>query len=408
MLSRRGSLAGALLVGTLASGQAVLGQVPDSPSEATAIPVGRVFLYPLFSSSVERTDNLFMLSSDVQAANITTIAPGVIADMPFSNSSVRLGYVGSRRDYHTVGIETNDSHYFVGNARLKFGSGFELSLKEDYQRGMLDTLGVDPGGNLIFRGERYELNATEAELALERTSTKRIALSFGRDVRNVLGDRLSGIYDAEEYHGKLSGEHRLGMRTWMLWEGNFARTHLTWPPEYREGASIYEDDDNLRVGTRFLLSPATVLNALAGWSRTRFTGDASGAFRGVVGNANVRWTRPTGETVEFGFARVVYPLLVDAEDVEPYYLSTQYHVEASTGNLATLSLGVTAYYYVNDFPSDTSTRTDRVGNAEIWAGYRYHGWMECRVYLSKGRRDSTEPGFDYRVTRYGALLRIGS
>jgi hypothetical protein len=136
------------------------------------------------------------------------------------------------------------------------------------------------------------------------------------------------------------------------------------------------------------------------------TDEASSVFHGVVGSVDFQWMRPTREWVSFGYTHEVYPSLVTSDS--PYYISTQYRVLATTGTSATLSLGLVGYYFVNDFPTDTSTRTDRIWSGEVWAGYRYRGWLEWRVYVNMSSRASNEPGFDYKGTRVGTLLRMGS
>jgi hypothetical protein len=421
----RGTFAGVALLAALSPGQTTRAQVPDSPSEALAIPVGRAIVYPLYSVSVEHTDNLFMRNQakpeEVQPAYIDDVVPGVVAMLPFSQSNVRLGYVFSHKDYNTQGIENGNTHYLVADARLAFYNGLVLNLKEDYKRGQFDNLAIDPGGNMTFVGEHYERTSTSAELALDRSPRRRLAVAAGRETNAVVGERVSALYDYMGYNAALSGEHQLGARTWATWETRGARTHFHRPVTFEKVQFEDQQDEDefaLRMGGRVRLSRDTILNVKGGFildtfrhKSTPLSDEKTTQFHGAVGSVDVSWTRPTREWVSIGFSRDVYPTLVASGS--SYYVSNQYRVQATTGSTAPLSLGVAGYYFVNEFPfvsvlEPYATRTDRITSGEIWAGYRHHGWLEWRVYFGRNARASPVPEYEYTENRIGTLLRMGS
>ncbi|HEX6851529.1 MAG TPA: hypothetical protein VF139_08980 [Candidatus Polarisedimenticolaceae bacterium] len=378
----------------------------DPPPDRTALLLGSVKLWPLLDAGVERRSNVFQTTAadatPPQAATVWTGAPGFFAELPVSNSRVRIGYVASYRDYGIEDVEASWSHYARVDARLVFGSGAIVEVADDLQRGVLDTREFDPGGDVTFKGERFHRNVARLGLGHERDD-RSFFLRYQHVANRTVGERISGLYDVAGNEVAVSGDLRRSPRTWISWEAQGSRSELERPTdsgtEFREVNGL-----TARVGGRGRIGPASEWSFRGGWADFKFEGATSSRYQGI--SLEGRWRRELagGPAFSASLVREPYPLLGGVGD---YYVSDQVLLEATTASVRRLGGGVTLAYYGNRYPELQPERKDRLLETEVWGRLRMKERLEWRIYARRSSRSSSDPALDFDDDRIGTAIRIG-
>jgi hypothetical protein len=175
-----------LLAGLLAAGGALAGGPPEGAvPPGQALDLGRFQFRPFASVSYGYDSNIFNLNEIL--APLT--AGGILADdfvfvdtslalrLPFSQSYAELVYRPSYLDYSEFQLDENVSQGADAVVDLLTGSGTEIGLSQSFDRGFIKTNEVDPGGETVFRAQRYQSLTTRLDLQ--------------RDVRPDLGYRVN-------------------------------------------------------------------------------------------------------------------------------------------------------------------------------------------------------------------------
>jgi hypothetical protein len=183
-----------VLAGLLVAGAAVASGPPEGAlPPGRSLELGRFQLRPFVSLLYGYDSNIFNLNEVL--APLT--AGGILADdflevdtalalrLPFSQSYAELVYRPSYLDYREFQLEDNVSQGADAVIDIQTGSGTEISLTESYDRGFIKTNEVDPGGETVFRAQRYTSLATRFNLE--------------RDVRPDLGYRVNFFYSDVDF-----------------------------------------------------------------------------------------------------------------------------------------------------------------------------------------------------------------
>jgi hypothetical protein len=403
LLRSRAWLAAAFLFWGLVASGLTLAQVPEQAPPDRPIPAGPFEIYPLFSSRVERTDNLFYSSTAPVSTTVTTVTPGLLAQLAVGQSQLRLGYTLRYRDYRVKEIPTRFSHFLRADGEFNFSRGLVIGFVEDYQRGVLDTETFDPGGEITFLGDKFESNSTEVELGYRRGTRQRVRFSAQRStIRFDRAESRNLFYDSDFNELRLSGEHRMGKRFWLLWSAQTDQEDLERPSgEFEDRRE--EQGVEARLGARMRLSPGSSLRGSVGWRRSEFDlEDENSVDRSFVGSVDFTRAIPAGASFNARLSQGVYTSLFTS-----YYESTQLSLRLVSASAARVSIGASLRYTRNDYPEGDFSRKDTIVGGETWVGYRFGGSLEWRVFANVTSRSSAEPAFEYDVRRFGTTLRLG-
>ncbi len=398
-------------------------QVPTSLPDQAPFTFGRVQLFPLYSVDLDWTDNLYYQPKDspdrISTAS-ASVAPGFVLDMPFSQSHSRIGYVLNYHGYETHALPANTTHYFVGETDLQFSNGFRLGLRDDFERGVLNTQVFDPGGAITFRGDAFQGNNAAISVGYERENSRLLELSINNNRFKFVGQGQSSYFDVDEVGADLLGEHQLGPRLRLHWELGYSRSELSRPAA---GGSSADDrtqiNQSWKLGGLWTLGPGSSLQVKAGGEQSETRSAFPSRSDSLTGSLSYLRGVPGGTQLRLDLTRDIYPATFGHNNV---YLTNRFSVTVNNDVRARLVLGTVWTYYTNDFPApiqvppddivDTPyqgrTRKDRAIDGEAWVGYRFGRFAVARLYVRARHRSSVVSRFDYDVKTVGATIGLGS
>jgi len=405
-------------------GGAVMAQMPEPSPRLQPIQAGPVELVPLFVTDLQHTDNLFFNALNPISATVFSATPGISARLPMRRSFAELAYALRYRSYGGDNVPPSDfSHFFRARGDFGFASGMVVSFAEEFQNGVLDTQNFDPGGEVRFRGDRFQSNTFAVSVAHQHL-TRVIGVTVGST--RVDFDRKpfdpdapdptsTSFFDTDAGYLRLFGETRRTPRTWILAElfvgtSDLSRT-IVGLPDDRE-----RDSTQVRTGIRWVASPGSQLEAIVGYALEEFASPGrSSTYRGVVGSVNYGSTVPARPRLVVSVLRDVYPSVYLEND---YYVSSRISVRLESPGRARLRIGCRVAFLRNDYPQSSPERVDNTWDARVWLGYRVGHRLEWGVFARKTARDSELPGenpitgepiplVEYATTSYGVVLQLG-
>ncbi len=398
----------------LCSGGEIGAQVPTSLPEQAPFTLGKAQLYPLYTVDLGWSSNLYYYPDsddpDLQPIStaLTSIGPGFVLDLPFSESHARVGYMMVYRDYTTEAIDAHLDHFFVGEGSFRFSNGIEVGVRDDFKRGVLDAKVFDEGGGTTFQGDSFQANDARVSVGHAHEGRRSLEMSvYNHNVRFL--ERLSGFFDVDENGGDLSGEHEIRPTFRLDWELAYGRSRLSrpdtpgFPAEERT-----EIEESWKLGGLWLLSQGSALEFRAGWQRDETESSAPSTLSAVTGSLAYRRGVPAGAQFGVDLARDIYPAIYEDNNV---YVTNRLAVTFGNDTRARVSLGGRASYSSNRFPipdGQGRIREDRTLDGEAWIGYRLGRWTLARLSLRSESRTSSVPGFAYDVSTVEATIGFGS
>jgi len=377
-------------------------QVPSGDTIVT-IPVGPVLVQPFLFSSVERTNNVFQRQGqNREAAGISTVTPGFLAQLPFSHSHAFVGYALRWREYNFESFSVSDqelppdSHYLRGQVNLVFGTGWFFAVTDDFSHGVVDTQTFQ-GNEVRFSGEQMQTNHLIAEVGMDRGTRRRLKLVAQHIDDHVVGERNSGIFDTLENRAALEGEHQARPALWLLW-GVEGRDNTRTRAEEEQ----LQEEARMRVGARWRAPGGKEVDGMVGVAQARFP-QVGKHDNNVVGSFGIRFPFDRTGVIAARLGRDVYPSVVD----DIYFVSNNLQLEIASNRDAPIGLGTSAAYYANTYPA-TTRGNDRQLAVETWIGYRLRRRIEARLTVTGSKRVSDTGEFDYQEQRVALQLRIGA
>lgn len=383
-----------------------LAQSPRKPANVLPIPAGPFQLYPLFATVVEQTDNLFYEESDTISATVTSVTPGISAEVPLrAEGGLYFGYALRYRDYGGADIDSNLSQFLLAGADVPLGTGFLLTLEEDYAEGVLDTNTFDEGGEVVFRGDEFASSVTSLDLSHQGVAQPRIGLAVGRESTQFSQNAQADLYDSVYYNYEIYADHRVGpqggLRFGAYWsEGNLVAV----------GNELDRRDEQtfrLTLGTVWSLNPISSIAADLGWGTADFFStldDQSSKTRNVVGSVGYIRYVPARARFAVRLSNGVFPSVYGAN---AFYVSRGVNFRLENDTRARLILGGDVSFVRNVYPEAEPKRTDDTVGGRLWLGYRLGSAVEWRVYADVNSRSSNAPEASYDANSYGVLVSLG-
>ncbi len=391
---------------------------------------GRTSLYPLFLQSAEYTNNLFYQSehtatpnapNNVFAADAFTTIGGLIADIPVSNSKIRVAGMGRNRAYRSEAeAPSTGGWYALVSAELVFSSLTKLNIKDSFEQADLEAQtfrggaeGVPGSGEIVFTGEPYRRNVATIEVNHPATPRVDLAAAYYHEQLTFLGVNELGFYDLQADSLELRGAHWTTFADSVLWSISARRNSLSrddgtpppggGPPPYLADAST-QRGVTAEAGWRREFGPQSAVFARAGGIYVNVQGVTPFTYSGVIGAVEYQRSRPDRFLATVGYYRDVYPSPFTAAAV---YVGDTFAVRFATPAVQRFIAGGELSLTRNNYPESQDAERDDIVYAGGWLGYRFVQGLVLRGLVSYSVRNSTNHLRDFDVYRIGTNLTWG-
>lgn len=372
------------------------------------IPAGPWLLKPLLFAQFGYDTNPFYEGpeGDADSEASARYALGLEGVLPFRESALRLAYRRDRLDYENTVLPEDTAEDFSGEMQLRFPTQDRVTVEAGLTRGIADTLRFDPGGEVVFRGEPYDLRVVTTTASREVRGRPGYGFQVSR--RDLVFPREGAEFNYFEYRGwDFDGEYRqpFGPSTWgtLGYAGKRYRHFCdtvepggTPCPEvgvpFRE-----ESGDAVYAGVRGALSERSPYRVRIGWLDLGYAGAISEGYRGPVGDVDVQVGLSAGTWVAATLTRQVYSSFVPNNN---YFVYDAASGRAGLRFADRWEVAVGATYsrsrYETPAPgSTTGARIDDTLRSEAYANLFLPRRFGIRMAVTDERRSSSDPALDF-------------
>lgn len=382
-------------------------QIPTDLSELTPVQWGKLQIFPAVETGLSWTDNLFSQATNPVTTAIFSATPSFLAQVPFGRSAAQLGYSVVGKKYSTVQSENQLTHYVLGDTRLLFGSGLAVQLRDEYRSGVIDVEAIDPGGELRFRGDRFESNDVDIAFGVPHGDL----LAFGASVGSSrIRFKSQGYRDVDAISFQLGGEHRASPTLRLGWQISRDDADLR-PSAGGVDDEWHQTEDFAGVIGDWQIGPGSSFPFEVSLTRVRSENldrpEFSTRASGLTGSLSYRQAVPARTALVVSVERDVYTSVYQNN---AFYVSNRASAEFKNDPEARLALGTRLAYTINAYPEEDDTgiqRRDETTDWEVWAGLPLPSGFELRVWGRYGLRTSRQESLGYEATSVGVSVRLG-
>jgi hypothetical protein len=406
--------AGRTLVALVAA-QAGSGVARAQSEPAEGLRWGPWILSPYVAGSYERSDNVFLRTSEsARSDTVRRVAAGLASTLRFSNSELALSYESSRHIYEETGAAGEDLSHQVGlDLNLVFSTGVRLQLSEQYTRGISDIQRINEGGELTFEGERFDGNAWTVDLQRDVAGTRGYAVRVGGDRVDFEAERDVPYFDARGLNTSLEYREPLNSRTWIsaTYQGRRADQFDALAGSERQLRE--ESRDAFRIGVRGRGGRGQTYWLQVGGERFTLQGDRDVIYSGLSVDGQWRLLLGTRSALQIGLSRRALPSYLGT-----YYLvqpEVRVHFDRRWARYSTV--GVVGRYSSNGYGErldldevpgvDRSRRKDRIGRVEAFVEFRPVQPVGFRFGVLHQRRGSNYDESEFKNTVVSSSLVLG-
>jgi len=289
----------------------------SSGRELEGIPAGRWLLSPWLNTAFGYQSNVLLehdASDDTD--RVAGVEGGLMAQLPFRNSRLDLGYTAGQLLYSEKDFPRNTSQKGEIELELRFRTTDKLTFGDTYREDFARVRSPATEGGESFVGEPYTVNRWDVELRRDAPTRPGYVVRVRRIDFVYDGETPIGFFDYRgfQYHF----EYRQPLPSGKQW-------HLTYAP--RRFKHYYSDSENhpdFPVGVEFRTETSDSLltgvsgsfgddqpyRIAVGWGRSTYDNFDTGLvskFSGVVGSA-AWWINIGGRSgVELSFSRRPLP-----------------------------------------------------------------------------------------------------
>lgn len=403
------------LLATILGGGVAAGTLDPTPD---GIPVGPWILAPYLVASAGADNNLFREADEAgpESDTISTLRGGLVARLPVRMSLFELGYEAEKVDYAQHSFPRELVQRAAGLGRFTFSTGDELVVSDTYTAGFSDVLAINPGGELVFLGEPYDLN--DADLVIRRANP----LRAGYEVQLSRVDlSFSGNNDDNpffDYHGwEWSAEYRqpAGLNRWATFHYTGRRfDHFKANDPASAGVPYRrESGDAVGLGLRGQLVGGRPYVLKVGYTKYALDGETQASLNALVAEGEIALPIGPRTAVRLNLSRRPYPSTYDT-----YYLTN--YVRAAAERIWRLSrLGLEASFSYNAYGGPLledgvattgcglEIRRDRFVGVGSYLDWLLHPRLALRVAADHQQRESSCGGGDYDATEVFTGIRFG-
>lgn len=379
-------------------------RVEEESTAFEGFVVGDGLLRPSVEIFAEHDDNIFLTKNNTVDDWIYVIRPKIEYEVPFRQSSFKIGGLLQYKDFQDYEFDENVSPLGSFDLLLRFANGMTFQIGDRYLSGVLEVDEIDPGHEVVFGDERFRKNTVTMGLRYDWDTRNGFGL-FGTlddvsfdEVNALFYDYRNASFGGRYFHkfhplveldisaNYLDSSHddlyafrdATGAELWVGVRGEIARTLSG---RIRAGYRTMDFADNPLSDEDFQ-SPVVQLSL-----DKSFSPNASLAF-----------------LVERSSNQTNY-----AADVN-YYTSTKGGLEYNQ-KVDRLFFSLGGVYQANVYADSgllgSPDRDDKILTARAGLGYYFMRTLSLRANYRYEDRDSSEDEFDYTTNAYVLDLRWG-
>ena len=376
------------------------GTVPELGNQPIA--VGPFLFSPGLQLSWENHSNLWQSAADPVEDDIYVARLRLLFEVPIRESFIRISYTPQYRESKNRTLHNQWDHFLEVSGDFEFSSGLTLGARYRLVDGDVSTDEVDPGGELVFSGQRFSKHLFGVNASYWFTETD--GLSLNADVSKVewRGDSESnqyGWYDYNQMTARAGWLHQLSPTLVM----DLSLGYRDYQPDSE--AEMIRDftANNLTIGLKGQLNDVLSTELRFGYEETDFS-NASDVnadfedFSSFIVNGNITWALAHGSKLRLDLLRQAFASNYDLNS---------YHTATGGRLLYDLEMGrifgqLRARLQTNDYDVPDSQlgvkRSDDLTILGAGLGFRFTDKMSVRASYIHEDRDSLDP--------YGYLNKV--
>lgn len=399
------------LLGTglaLAQQEASSAVSPDKDgAHGNPLKFGSVVFYPSASLRMGYDDNVTLAPSNPTGSATRVLRAGLLADYEQHGDRYMLSYDGTYSRYQSSPLDNIDNHQLALQGNNIFTGRHALSWQFTYQdsydpRGSTDrdrdgdalVADRDPDHFTLRRlGGTYRYGAEGAR--------GRIELDAFQTAKQYLNNRdttRTADVDARELGGRFL--YRVMPKTLLVLELRDAQY------DYRDtNAGLDSSERRYLIGANWTATAATAGSVRVG-RMTRDYREYRSGYSGLTWETAINWKPLSYSRVDFTTSRGVADPVSTLEDTN-FVLTTSYSMKWTHEWKSYLRSTLGWSQQQSDYDENAhDSRKDTVNIYQLGVYYDFRRWMSLGLELSRARRDSNNPLFDYTQRRSMAVVEV--
>ncbi len=392
---------------------ALLFALPSGAGTSSPLPeghaVGRWIFAPWLAYDYEVEDNVFRAadSQGPQSDEIDVLSGGVVGYLPFRRSMFIVDLEASQLAYQTNTFTRDTDFYATAEGRFNLSTHDSVGILGHYTDAFSDIGDVDPGGEIVFRGEPYIRKRFDVELQRAVPLRAGYYARFSYIDQRFTDDDATAFFDYEGYD--IAGEYRqpLASYKWIVVYYNTRKFDNFKPGESE--AFRQENSDTVQLGLRGVAGKNQPFVVRVGWGRFKYEILDRSEFTGIT--LFTQWRLAIGGRSTVDLSAYQRPL---PSDFNTYYNNTQLTGDFARAVGRYSELGIRARYDHNAYGDPIAVsgcgvfiRDDRRYELEGSLTWRLHKRFGYEMSVGHERRDSNCSVFSYEATVASAGVRFG-
>jgi hypothetical protein len=378
--------------------------VEDESTAFEGFVLGQGLLRPSFEALIEHDDNIFLTKVNKVDDIIWVLRPKIEYEVPFRQSSFRVGALLQYKDFQDYEFDENLSPLGSFDLLLRFANGMTFTIGDRYISGVLEVDEIDPGKEVVFGSERFRKNTITAGLRYDWDT--RNGIGFMASIDDLTFDERTDIfYDYQNVSVGASYFHKLNPLTEIQVQANFLESSHDDAFAFRDATGA-----ELWVGIRGEIAK-TLSGTIRGGYRSLDYDDNVLSDEGYSSPVlQVSVDKAFGEDAALTFLAERSSFQTNYSADVNYYTSTKGGLEYNQ-KIDRLFFQLGGVYQANDYadPGLTGTRSrdDRILTGRVSLGYYFMRTLSLRANYRYDDRDSNQDEFDYTTNAYVLDLRWG-
>ncbi len=287
------------------------------------IAVGPFLFSPALQLSWENHSNVWRSSSDPVEDDLYFARMRFMFQMPIRESFVRISYTPTYRKSKVRVFRSDWEHNLEVLGDFVFAGGLTLKVNYNYFDGDSSVGEVDPGGELVYRGQPFIRHGFGIDAGYWFSATDGLALNVSETKVEWEGEPVSGSgswFDYRQSRARAGWLHQLSPSLIMdvsLGFGDYSTDDVT--DKSRDYTAIA-----VTAGLRGQLNDVLSTEVRFGYGQTDFSGAASAEpdfedFSGLVIDGSITWALGSESTLRLNLLRGPF---ASNYDLNSYYTAT--------------------------------------------------------------------------------------
>ncbi len=384
------------VVGGAQGFQMSLGRSMEVPSQGNEpIAVGPFLFSPALQLGWENHSNLWRSSSDPVEDEINVARLRLLFEVPIRESFVRISYNPQYRDFKNTVLRSKWEHYLKVSGDFEFSNGLTLGVDYSFIDGDSSVGEVDPGGELVFNGQRFSRHHFGVNAGYWFSSTDGLSFNVATTKVDWRGEPVSGTeswFDYTQTTARAGWLHQLSPTLVM----DVSLDHRDYEPDAVTDGMREYSGNGLTVGFRGQLTEVVSTEMRFGYAETDFSAGASAVpgfedFSGLVFDGNITWALGSESKLRLDLLRGPF---ASNYDFNSYYTATGGRLlfDVDRGRFfgqARVRLQTNSYGIPDSITGVKRSDDLRILSAGV--GFRFTEKLSVRAAYSHEDRESPDP-----------------